>query len=411
MGTEPLMGRLERRLVPQCTRSVLESEQWDESVRSNSHSSESHHMHTRVNSNLYKRLFLFVAVLSLIANLPIEIFSARMDFSVFRVAAGIVREGHRHSLYDKSLQLQNGAPGHFYHLPYEVLLFLPFSWLSFKAGFWAWNAFQCVLVLISTKYLRSSLAPLSHWPLGLLAISFFPVASMIDWGQDSGLLLLVFAVSFRHFIKRKDLQSGAILALGLFKFQYVLPAIAYLVCRKHWNVLKGFAMGAVFILLLSWLMVGSEGMLGYLNILKWHGVEDFSRMPNLRGVLQSLGASSTLVVIVSGFVFLLVAFVPCQREQQFGAAIVVGLLLSYHGHINDSVLLLIPVLLALKSAQAAVDVWPVVFFFSPLQILLGIFHLWPALSCLYLALAGTLLAQSRRKRRSSSLTSSAMPPQ
>src|ERR1700704_1311624 len=71
------------------------------------------------------------------------------DFTAFYAAADIVRSGNGHQLYDLTLQAQveRDQLGRSPELPllpflrpgYEALLFVPFTFLPYLAGFAAWN--------------------------------------------------------------------------------------------------------------------------------------------------------------------------------------------------------------------------------------------------------------------------------
>jgi hypothetical protein len=66
--------------------------------------------------------------------------SKLVDFSEFYAAGQMVRQGLGHSLYDLMVQAEfqlQVAPAHAFYLrpPFEALLFVPFTWLSYRGAY------------------------------------------------------------------------------------------------------------------------------------------------------------------------------------------------------------------------------------------------------------------------------------
>src|SRR5579864_8998996 len=125
------------------------------------------------------------------------------DFRNFYSAGLILRSGRGHQLYDYPLQrdIQNAAisPASmvlpYVHLPYEALLFAPFTLLSYRSAFLCFLSLNVVLLFISYRLLQGRLwRALQMWrwfPL-LFFVGYPPATATLLQGQDSILTLLLF---------------------------------------------------------------------------------------------------------------------------------------------------------------------------------------------------------------------------
>lgn len=272
------------------------------------------------------------------------------DFSVYYRAALLVRNGQLHHLYERSTQ--QAFPGflgtYFYHPVFELPIFLPLAWFSFKTALILWTITSaCVLGLACWILGKRFDLPVSP---ALLAFSLFPALIMFSIGQDSAWLLLLFVLAYRHWERNENALSGVLLACALIKFQYSLPLAAFLIFRRRSRSLIAGFLGTTFALLLcSWLAIGTSGFVKYWNILRNHDVQQQERMLNLRGLIGLFGEHPTVTVVMS---FIAVAWLLSRTHisdrHYFGAAVTVSFLVSYHALNYDSVILLIPLFLVLS---------------------------------------------------------------
>ena len=288
------------------------------------------------------------------------------DFAAFYTAASIYRQ-HPNQLYDLNLQRQveqqlvgrDDIP--FYHPPYEVLAWLPLAGVSFQTAFWIWRAASLVFLALAAWVLAQTLCPrFSAASVFLIAMAFFPVPYCIWMGQDSVLLLAIFAACTWFLSKRKDFMAGIVLGLGLFKPELVLPIAAVFFLWQRWRFLSGLFVSGVAVSLVSFAMVGYSGMLQMTQMVV-HGQSSQRMaihpvmMPNLRGLIASGPATSamtqTIVVLVLSAALLLVAAVTVRRDQPparaFAMLICFAALVSFHLNLHDLALLLMPILVVL----------------------------------------------------------------
>ncbi len=167
-------------------------------------------------------------------------------------------------------------------------------------------------------------------------------------GQDTGFLVLLAALSFDAFAKKQDMRAGAFLALGLFKFQFFIPLVAIL-GLKHRRFLVGFATSSLPLLAACFAIIGKTGVIQYLALMQTtDGSEYAGRFTTLRGLAGVLAQSlpkatvTGIVAIISIAIVLYLANLRAPREALFSVAVIASQLLSYHSHLYDEVLLLIP---------------------------------------------------------------------
>jgi len=311
------------------------------------------------------------------------------DFSAFYSAAKMVQNGQGPQLYNIAAQgriqsaLYPNVPTRngtliYDHPPFEALLYLPLAYVSYPVAFVLWAIINVLVLLLTVALLSPYMTELKAiWtPLPVLIfLGFFPVFIDLLQGQDSILLLLVFALVFVSLKKGHDLRGGFFLALGLFKFQYTLPFLIPFILWRRWKVVGGFAISSAILFLLSLPVAGFQGTLSYATFLSnlvkglsshhvQHALGILSNtMPNIRGTVEMLGPSllhhgyqKPVIVLLSGVAVLwAVMNWPLSRtlsertfDLGFSLALVVSILVSYHLQLHDLTLLLIPFILALN---------------------------------------------------------------
>ena len=153
-----------------------------------------------------------------------EIMAGKNDFPVFYSNATMVREGRAASLYDfteensfvRRVSDVTRPPNN--HLPYELLLFVPLTYLRFDTAHVLWTILSLGMLGGTAFLLRSFYDGPSGLSILLLTIlGFFPVWYCLLQGQDSILLLFLFALSFWLWRRGNDDAAGFVIALGLFR--------------------------------------------------------------------------------------------------------------------------------------------------------------------------------------------------
>ena len=341
-----------------------------------------------------------------------QIVSGSSDFRIFYTAGLMLRRGEGRVLYSEELQtrierefaqpaVERGGPLPYNHLPFEALLYVPLTYLNYFAAYSLWFAVNILLLAGSIYSLRFYLPTLAADFRALLIfapLAFFPIAYALLQGQDSILLLTLYVLVYVKLRKGEDLQAGALLGLGLFKFHLVLPFAFMLLLRRRWRVLSGISIVAVMEAAVSWAIVGGSELLYYphfawlVNREQAPGVIVPANMANLRGLIMGWKIMSSpsplielglLIVSVGLMVWASRQWQPSDLTDQrswnsgFSVCVIVSYLVGYHGYNHDMSFLLLPLLLALdrtlaswRATSAGVKLMLGLLLFSPLSLFL-----------------------------------------
>jgi len=335
------------------------------------------------------------------------------DFSVFYTAATILRVGLGHQLYRPQVQnrIQKGFTGElpsrpsalpYIHPPFEALFFLPFSRLSFRQAFLAWDSLNLAMLFLIGLLLRGNVGIVRWLPAGEFVpwvLAFFPVFECLLQGQDSILQLLFCVLAWKALKKDADVLAGCWFALGAFKFQIMLPLVVLVCFWRRRRALVGFTAVGLGLAAISIGLVGWRGLLEYpvfamrvANTPGMGGVPvDF--LPNLHGLimgwpLKLTGSVGTVAVLFSSAILFLFAAarersLSLQRRSDlcFAMAIAVSELIGWQTNIHDFSLLVLPVILVAdfclnRSSPKLSDRWKLLYPVLPLLISPLWFALW-----------------------------------
>lgn len=338
----------------------------------------------------------------------------RTDFRSQYTAGYMMRTRNAHRIYDYGAQLffQNqlvvardlALP--FDHLSYEALLFVPFSYMPFKAAYFAMVAFNLALLALSVRLMRrwtTSLDGVYQWQSTVMAFTFLPTALALMQGQDSILLLSCLTGAFLALEGGREFVAGVLVSLGLFKFQIVLPIALLFFLWRRWRFAAGFSLSAAGLVASSVALIGLDAAKSYFRLLFSMSVGlsssvDQSRlgtppaiMPNLRGLVFGLlnnrvpMAWIQAMILVLSAICLVATFIGGSKARKGNSlliAMLAGTAVSYHFHLHDMTILLLPILVWLDqciravphgdSHERRVALWaallftfPVIFCFSP----------------------------------------------
>ena len=300
------------------------------------------------------------------------------DFTIFYSAATIVRQGLGHQLYDDATQYRiqqgfaaaaNVRNGYlpYNHPPFEVLIFLPFSLLSYFAAYLLWDLVCLLILLLLLVRLRPRISLPRHVSVAqwLLAwLGFFPTFFALLQGQDTILLLLIFSLVFIFLKEEREFAAGCCLGLGLFRFHLVLPLMLVFVLERRKKAFVGFIFVAFILALISVAVVGAEASWNYPasvwrmeQMMERTGTVVPSGMPNLHGLFESLFAdlisrssSDALLALLSLALVVFAAFLSKPATAStfnlgFSLCVIVTIVVSYHAFTSDLSLLMLPIVL------------------------------------------------------------------
>lgn len=335
------------------------------------------------------------------------------DFTIYFTAAKMLREGLGKELYNPSAQYKvqqefatnsdiRRGPLPYIHPPFEALPFLPLTFLSYTAAYVAWNFVNLGMLLWVCVLLRKCLPSIDRIPLAdslLGCLAFFPILANFHQGQDAILLLLVLVLAFCALARNADFSAGCWLALGLFKFQFVVPIAIVLTLWRGRRFLSGFTVVASAVFAISIALVGWSGAMAYpgfawriISTVRFGGLP-YRLMPNLTGlvngwpILENVGWPLRIVTFTASTALLIsIAFMKKLAGQTglfnlcFACAVIVAVTISYNTNSYDLALLILPAALALDYCFRSADSRPTFkalflpaapIFFSPLW-----FFLW-----------------------------------
>jgi hypothetical protein len=284
--------------------------------------------------------------------------------------------------------------------PFYAALLKPLTFLPYLAAYGLFCAI-CLSSIIWFVVRFSKDCP----ALPLYASFCIPVAAFLTQGQDAPLLLGFVGLSILCTRQKRDFLAGMVLSMCAIKFHLFLLVPLLLLTKKRWRTFAGAATGTG-ILFVGGVMAAGTGSIGeYLSTLRNPWINfDVSMMPNLHGLVATLGASPRLEIALTCAVILTFLWI-CQRTENYefllALSLLCGLLVSYHSGISDDILLLPIFALIVNSSRdkplriaLAVSLTPIPYFLGvPLSVVL------PLLFLLILTLAAVSVAHRHSRDR------------
>jgi len=312
-----------------------------------------------------------------------DIKAGHFDFVLYYSAAQIIRDGKRDQLYELNLQrdyqkdfgvayLKRALP--FNHPPYELLIFLPLANYSFPVAHVLWAVIN-LLLLFWILYRLALFIDFKHQALfGLMLFAYFPTLTALKMGQDSIVTSCLWVETFVNLKRRRYMLAGSILALGLYKPQFVLPLAGILLVQRCWPAIMGFLTMATLLAATSLAMVGGSGLLSLLSM--WLPMTERGQvvwpelMVNLRGLVYltlNLAGVASATNLMNMFLSAIIYLVALRLwlvssndggkmfNLRFALAVTTTALVSYHLYSYDAMLLIIPFILMLDHLFKGLD--------------------------------------------------------
>ena len=291
------------------------------------------------------------------------------DFVNFYAAASIIRQGKGPALYRQETQdpvlqsiLGHNSNQYFLHPPFEASALVPLSYLKIEQAFVVWSLINVGLLGLLPLVLMPCVPAVATRPyLGLLGFAFLPALTALTLGQDSILLLFILSSAYLLIDKKRDVAAGLVLALAMIKFQYLLVLLPLLLLWRKSRLVAGFAVGGAFLVLVSWMIMGTGGLIEYVQFVRsfdlhsGYGGLNPALMVNWRGFLAGIGKGSALPAYFwGGEIILLLLGLLCLRVPQtartraliFALFVSVAVAAAPYAHFPDMTMLLLPILLA-----------------------------------------------------------------
>jgi Glycosyltransferase family 87 len=186
---------------------------------------------------------------------------------------------------------------------------------------------------------------------------FFPAFSAFMNGQDDAILLLGLAVWLWGIFSERPFLAGLGLSLTTVRPQTALfLAIPFLFNQR--KVLWGFALGGLILIIISWALVKTEGMVSFINSLKviestiWTEPHTLD-MPTISGMIRRNFKVIDITLVrnliwgcyLAGIIVFCMVWHKSKEilEKQIGLLALFSILLIPYAHYHDLVILLIPI--------------------------------------------------------------------
>jgi alpha-1,2-mannosyltransferase len=245
--------------------------------------------------------------------------SHRSDFMQDYVAGYSLR--HHLPLYgESSEQLTRrllGIKGQYnFHPPTNAILFVPLTYLPYKAAFIAWNVagllalFLLLKTIVADTQLPLPIAKL----LGAAVLVWPPFVANAALGQVSLYTALALLWGWRLFARGQAVRGSVVLgAISVIKL-FPLIFIAFLIATRRWRAALAFAAVVVVGVAATWLVVGADTFVLYFRQVIPENTRVWSVFPlntSIPGVVAMLsrpgGWASTLLEPSAGAAVTIVA--------------------------------------------------------------------------------------------------------
>jgi hypothetical protein len=197
-----------------------------------------------------------------------------MDFTAYYTAGEVQKAGK--NIYENQIvndwDLWDGVSvfkhSRFLYPPSVSYVFEAFTLFDYKIAKTIWNilnvlfCFLSVWVLLNAFNLKKDTTSLLIY--GILLLNFFPLYSMIERGQISGLALLLICFSIKFsYQNNKNISAGILFALATFiKFNLIL-ALPFFIVMKKWKLAGYYLASMIGLVLLTVLLNGKDATYNY----------------------------------------------------------------------------------------------------------------------------------------------------
>lgn len=310
-------------------------------------------------------LLLFIQLYAVLALFLPSIRAGYVDFRPMYTTGLMVRTGHGHQIYDAGAQkmFQDGLVSKNDSLmpcirpAYQALFYVPFTFLPYHQAYFAFLAFNLGILLLCLQLLRpymSNMVRIRYY-LPAFLLLFFPITIALMQGQDSIILLGLLIGALICIQRHNDYAAGVLVALGLIKFELVLPIFLLFLAWRRWRFSAAFACTSTVLMGISIWIAGLAQTVSYLHNMVGVGSTlgfnagppvNMKLMANLHGALYGVMGGSPytlpLTIAASAAIMILLA---CRRPHGINLlviAIPASTLVSYYMYVHDLCILIIP---------------------------------------------------------------------
>lgn len=216
-------------------------------------------MFTKKNTKDY--ILLILLLISFFWLLKVLLLSGYTDFTGYYYGAQNILNVRNPYLPDKNYFTPQSYP------PFTLILFIPFSLLSYTIASKLWVLFSILAVLYIIYLLRkiynaSFFSPVNFLLSSLVFLSF-PLKFTLGMGQINILVLFLLTLAFYFIRKNKLYYSGIFLAVSFAIKFFPLLLLPYFIIRKKWKILAAFTATTIIITGITLLILPPSTILYY----------------------------------------------------------------------------------------------------------------------------------------------------
>jgi hypothetical protein len=329
-------------------------------------------------SSLY-RIFLVASIISLLASdIGVWIRLIRdpaertgSDFIALYSVGRIAQDKGYSQVYDplKQQEVEEKVVGFplgkdqvllYNHLPFLLPILRSIVSEDYVSSFYRW-IFLLIAIYITAAGVLSKLLQEAKvdqqtiYLTGVGSLLFLPLFFSLMNGQDTAFLFLGTSLWMFGLLTKKDKIAGLGLSLTTVR-PHISLILAIPMLFHNRRIFLWYAVGSGILAVLSFLLIGMEGVQDFLDILRisaageWHGMKE-EAMFNLIGLLTRIlpgvnqAALRTCSWILYGLAILWLSYIWAKNKDGrsiLGMTVVVALFTVPHLHFHDLTLLLIP---------------------------------------------------------------------
>jgi len=203
--------------------------------------------------------------------------SLQMDFSAFYTAGEALNAGlspYRNHitatppLWDGVDRYQHSR---FLYPPLVATLFQPVALMDYHVAKHLWMIVSlvalCASLTLALRLTGTGARGATAITTALVVLVFHPLLTFLERGQiDSITLLFVTLGIVLMCLKKRSGVAGILIAMATLLKLHTLLIVPFLVLRKQWRVLAGYAAGGVLILVFSVLFCGPQALQQYITV-------------------------------------------------------------------------------------------------------------------------------------------------
>lgn len=201
----------------------------------------------------------------------------QMDFSAMYTAGSSLNHGfdpYQNNVYTEPVTWDGIAyyeHSRFLYPPLAANLFQPFAALPYHWAKWLWSLLTLGGIALAVWLIAKAMHLKPKWwewsIVAIIGLNIYPLYILLERGQVDGIVIGLVAAGIYYGLKqgRSAFAGGAFIALACLLKLYLVFLVPFLLLRKKWSVLIGFAGTGLVMVLLTLALHGTEGFSSYLN--------------------------------------------------------------------------------------------------------------------------------------------------